>query len=321
MDLVRLGLERGRCAEEALEAMTALLGRHGQGGIGDEIHGLSYWSSFLIADPVSAWVLETSGSAWAARPVVSAAAISNRVTLRRDWTRASSDVAAGTDIDTWRHPGLPTGFADTRLRASRAFLDRACASAVPDCDPRAAVGALRDHGTGPWGIPGSSSSTAPPVPAVPLVDESAFDDAGWTLCLHAGETAVTTASMLALLPADPGFPARAWVALGSPCLSVYVPVPVPGPGPRLLPLPAVVGDPQVWTRFAAVRDAVGIDVDSLASVRVELSALEDALWDEADDLGTDPEAWGKFGVRATLGVIGALDRLAASGIGTPESDR
>ncbi|MGH9017975.1 MAG: C69 family dipeptidase, partial [Acidimicrobiales bacterium] len=61
MDLVRLGLERGRSAEEALDAMTSLLDRHGQGGIGDEIHGLAYWSSFLVVDPAAAWVLETSG--------------------------------------------------------------------------------------------------------------------------------------------------------------------------------------------------------------------------------------------------------------------
>ena len=62
MDLVRLGLERGRAApSEALDVMTALLDRHGQGGVGDEVHDLAYWSSFLIADRTSAWVLETSG--------------------------------------------------------------------------------------------------------------------------------------------------------------------------------------------------------------------------------------------------------------------
>ena len=317
MDLVRLGLERGRSAEHALEVITTLLGRHGQGGIGDEIHGLSYWSSFIIADPRSAWILETSGSTWAARPVVSGAAISNRLTLRRDWTRASADVLPGTDIDTWRHPGLPTAFADTRLSASRAFVQRAGTSTVSGCDPRVVIGALRHHGTGPWGVPGRPSSDPPP-PA-PAVDEAASDGTGWTLCLHAGDTAVTTASMVALLPADPGIAGRAWMALGSPCVSVYVPVPVPSTGPAPAALPAVVADPGIWHRFASVRDAVGHDAELLAVVRAELSTLEDALWDEADQLGTDPSAWEQFGARTSRSVPDALDALAAAGIGRPKT--
>ncbi len=89
MDLVRLGLERAASADEALEVMTTLLERHGQGGVGDAVNDVSYWSSFLVADAASAWVLETSGRAWAARPVAHGDAISNRLTLRADWTRGS----------------------------------------------------------------------------------------------------------------------------------------------------------------------------------------------------------------------------------------
>jgi hypothetical protein len=120
--------------------------------------------------------------------------------------------------------------------------------------------------------------------------------------------------MVALLPADPGLPARAWVALGSPCVSVYVPVPAPGLG---APPPAVVADADVWRRFATVRDAVGSDAGLLAAVRAELSVVEDALWDDADRLGPDPGAWARFGASATSAVAGALDRLGAAGIGRP----
>ena len=126
--------------------------------------------------------------------------------------------------------------------------------------------------------------------------------------------------MVALLPADPGLPARAWVALGSPCVSVYVPIPVPDPAgaaspARRPPLPAVVADPDVWERWAAVRDAVGSDAGALGTVRAETAVLEDALWDEADGLGRDPGAWASFGARATRGVADVLDRLAAAGLG------
>ena len=143
MDLVRLGLERGRNADEAIDVMTSLLERHGQGGIADASTGEPYWSSFLVVDPVSAWVLETCGRTWAARPVevgpanlrgaagaagaarLAGAAISNRITIRTDWTRASTDVAGGADFDQWRSPDAPTGHADRRLQSSRAYLDSA----------------------------------------------------------------------------------------------------------------------------------------------------------------------------------------------------
>jgi hypothetical protein len=321
MDLVRLGLERATTAEEALEAMTTLLERHGQGGIGDRVHGLAYWSSFLISDPTSAWVLETSGSTWAARPVAAGAAISNSLTLRRDWTRASADVVPGTDVGSWRHGSIPTGFADVRRAAGSAYVDGAGAPLGPGCDPRAAVAALRDHGTGPWGAPGLRSAV--PAPEAPVADEGSPDGTGWSLCLHAGQTAVTTSSMVALLPADGDRPARAWVALGSPCVSVYLPVPAPGPGagadggPTGPPPPAAAGDPEVWSRLAAVRDAAEGDAAVLGAARDEMAVLEDSLWDEADGLGSDASAWASFGERASSGLIGVLDRLAAAGIGAP----
>ena len=58
MDLVRLGLERGRNAREALEVIAALLEKHGQGGSAFSIEGDDgYQNSFVLADGSSAWVL------------------------------------------------------------------------------------------------------------------------------------------------------------------------------------------------------------------------------------------------------------------------
>ncbi len=226
MDLVRLGLERAASADEALDVMTGLLQRHGQGGVGDAVNELAYWSSFLIADSTSAWVLETSGRSWAARPVDRGAAISNRLTLRRDWTRASPGVVPGTDLDDWRDPGTPTGFADGRLAASRAFVARsldAPASRGRSAPARAAVAHLRDHGSGPWGAPGGDG----PVVGAPVGVEA--DGTGVTVCMHVRDFEATTASMVADLPVDGAGPRRAWVALGNPCASVFVPVIAPSP--------------------------------------------------------------------------------------------
>ena len=70
MDLLRLGLERARTALEGVEVITGLLEEHGQGGqCSDLVKDFSYHNSFLIADPSSAWVLETAGKLWVAERV------------------------------------------------------------------------------------------------------------------------------------------------------------------------------------------------------------------------------------------------------------
>ncbi len=110
MDLVRLGLERAASAEAAVTVIVDLLERHGQGGTGHHGAHRPYWSSFLVADPADAWVLETSGTTWEAERVDGTRAISNRTTI------PSFDAAH-------RHPRQPVAtLVDPRLRASEAVL-------------------------------------------------------------------------------------------------------------------------------------------------------------------------------------------------------
>ncbi|CEM11491.1 unnamed protein product [Vitrella brassicaformis CCMP3155] len=85
MDLLRLGLERGGSAREALEQITKLLERHGQGGgCAEDDPSWSYHNSFLICDPTEAWVLETAGKWWVAERVKAGESrnISNDLSIR-----------------------------------------------------------------------------------------------------------------------------------------------------------------------------------------------------------------------------------------------
>lgn len=128
MDLVRLGLERATTAAEAVEVMTALLERHGQGGPCHPGGGQSYWSSFLVADATSAVVLETSGREWATEAVDGTRAISNRLTIPAFHDRLHPDTG-----------GLIEHFVDPRLEASQAVL-----AAAPG-DVAATKAHLRSH--------------------------------------------------------------------------------------------------------------------------------------------------------------------------------
>jgi dipeptidase len=70
VNVPRLGLERSETAEEAVEVITDLLERYGQGGpCSDTVPDFTYHNSFLIADSKEAWVLETVGKVWAAEKI------------------------------------------------------------------------------------------------------------------------------------------------------------------------------------------------------------------------------------------------------------
>ncbi|NXP12239.1 SCRN2 protein, partial [Thinocorus orbignyianus] len=88
MDLVRLGLERGSSAREALEVITALLEHYGQGGsCKEEPVPFVYHNTFLLADRSEAWVLETAGQYWAAQRIQEGSRnISNQLSIGREIT-------------------------------------------------------------------------------------------------------------------------------------------------------------------------------------------------------------------------------------------
>ncbi|KAE8580886.1 hypothetical protein XENTR_v10024582 [Xenopus tropicalis] len=66
----RLGLERARTAEEAVDVIVSLLDQYGQGGnCNEDTTPFLYHNSFLIADRKEAWILETAGDFWAAEKV------------------------------------------------------------------------------------------------------------------------------------------------------------------------------------------------------------------------------------------------------------
>ncbi|MFQ5724405.1 MAG: C69 family dipeptidase [Terriglobia bacterium] len=96
MDLLRFGLERGETAEQGVEVIVHLLEQYGQWGSavqGQDHSAGAYDNSFLLADRKEAWVLETSGRRWVAERVTSGVrSISNQLSIRSHWAKASKDL-------------------------------------------------------------------------------------------------------------------------------------------------------------------------------------------------------------------------------------
>ncbi|MEN8040410.1 MAG: peptidase U34 [Actinomycetota bacterium] len=133
MDMIRLALERASTAESAVSVIVDLLERYGQGGgAGHENRSFTYHNSFIVADPTTAYVLETAGDLWAVEHVTNGVrTISNGLTI----------------------PSFAADHAD-KLRGRVA----ACATrtALTSRSADGAVGAgdlmavLRSHGETPW---------------------------------------------------------------------------------------------------------------------------------------------------------------------------
>lgn len=250
MDLVRLGLERGRTAGEAKRVITAFLERFGQGGSASPDTDRRYHNGFLIADPSEAWLVDTFGSHWAARRVAGAAAISNLYSIEANWDEASPDAERYLRERGWaREPdGQRVNFrcavetadmryrAEARLDASFRFLAAAAPVTIPGL-----MRHLRDHyDSGAVQRPGRRED----------------DPRGWSVCMHPGPSlSATAAGMVVELSADPAGPLVAWCALSTPCTSVFLPIPINVPLPD--PLTHGNGTPHptsAWWRLKQLGD-------------------------------------------------------------------
>jgi dipeptidase len=208
MDYLRLGLERGASAEEALDVITRLLARHGQGGNCGHLKTRTYHNSFIIADTAGAWVLETIGRDWVAEHVDGVRTISNALSIEKDYDRISDgmkekvgDRSVASTMTNPRRDRLSQG--KERCARSTTVLGNRRGR----LDVHSVMAALRDHGP---------------------------EERGWhpdqatmrSICMHAAwgtNGGQTTGAMASWLKKDR--PALHWVTgSAAPCLSIFKPV-------------------------------------------------------------------------------------------------
>lgn len=117
MDLLRLTLERGASADEAAQVIISLLKKYGQAGAcGYRDKKFSYMNSFIIMDRSAIIKLETAGRDYVLKNVRGLAAISNGITITKNWD--TSSLPPGTDFSKFSDP-LITYFSGSAYRKNR----------------------------------------------------------------------------------------------------------------------------------------------------------------------------------------------------------
>lgn len=281
MDLVRLGLERGASAEQAVEVMTGLLERYGQGGpAGYQDRRFCYDSSFIVADGRGAWVLETAGRSWAARRVQGHYAISNALTIGADYDRSSDDLRdARADFSRRFDTRFMPYFARSHQRRA---LSVECLSRDGAAGFARMAAHLRTHASG---------------------NENPADGSNADVCMHSAgliRRHQTTGSMIVRL--RPGRPDTLFTGTSAPCLSIFRPAAFTGDWSVLTPEAErieaplwrrhewlhrwALADPGLRERLRATRDEVERQMFAL----LEPEAQADEALHRADRLAA---AWHK----------------------------
>ena len=267
MDLLRLALERAQSAAEAVDVITFLLERHGQGGSCGLKEPRYYDNAFLIADPREAFVLEAIGRMWIVQRVNGLRAISNTLNIHHgdQLSRSLGADAAERALD------MRFDFAEAYLdpsSESRSFGQARCTRATTLLEARRGVlrpadmmRVLRDHG--PQGDP----SWHP------------HEEMGRTICMHpdgAGRRGQTTGSLVSELHEDGT--ALHWItATAAPCLSLFKPVVLGCDLPLREPAPGVASDRRcLWWRHERLHQAAedGAFGSILARIEPERDDLE-----------------------------------------------
>jgi secernin len=219
MDLLRLGLERGTTAQEAMQVIIQLLEMYGQSGNCSNKHDLYYHNSYLIADPQEAWILESVDRQWAAVQVKSVGSISNALTIEREWDLCSADLVKYAVDRKWckgqddfsfarcYSDFLYTTFADGRKRQSCSLNE--LNTHKGQLDAKTMFSILRSHGS-------SNHERA-------RIDRALI---GADICWHAGfgpiRASQTTGSMVSHI--TPELTTHWVTGTSAPCTSIFKPV-------------------------------------------------------------------------------------------------
>jgi secernin len=274
-DLVRLALERSKTARQAVEVLTGLVDRYGQGGEPDQP---PEDNAFLIADPREAYAVETAGKHWVYQEIQEVRVVSGIRVVRQDWDRISQGLASQAIAQgRWPEDGSKLDFAGALGET-----------------PRAQPAAWRR-----WG-----------QFTLLLSEQNGHIDAGFLRRLLAedcpvaddrsrpdkarffrpeSQALVAQATSLGFLtqlqqPADVPL---AWWALGTGCGSLYFPLFPHGDLPAALTGGESAWEERLWRRLQRLRRGLTEDPEGLSRASEALGRLQARLDQETEEFGAE----------------------------------
>ncbi len=283
MEILRLGLERSRTAAEAVEIITDLISRYGQGKFANSAGVRTYDNGYIVADPRSAYVIETAGHDWAVKPVATALGISNVYSVETDWQQLSSTAEQHAIKQGWWQPDRGRfNFADAYTVSSRSegsgALRRARSCAVLNLragsiNARTMMALLGDH---------SDSQ-------IPAEDWQTVVRSSTGICRHPepnGEGGCTAASLVAEFCDDGSRLPIYWCSLYSPCLSLFLPIFIEGQLTSVLTVgDATPSDASPWWLFHTLNHLVLNGApDAADRVRARWQPIQEELFTSAHAL-------------------------------------
>jgi dipeptidase len=270
IDMLRLGLERGKTAREAVQAIAAVLEEFGQGG-NCELAGNSHFDgSYLIVDPTEAWVLETAGRQWAAKRLTDCiGSISNVLSIGDDW-----DLSSLKERKSWAETyGDPSIVPQIGSCERQACTYDGLSASKGNISVRTAFNVLRQH---PEGY------------------HPAMGEVHTNICMHAGPPSmrqwqatgamVTEASVEGIM---------GWCTASSgTCVSIFKPVFLGVELPDIGPIPTEQYDPHsLWWKHELLHRRAMADFDgAIPEIRKEFDALEDEFLGSARSVLKDTPA-------------------------------
>ncbi len=255
-DLMRIGLERARNCREAIQIMTELLEKYGQGG-NAELKGNSHFdSSYLLSDPDEAYVLETAGREWVAKKVEAVASISNMLGIGRNWDTCSP--AAGGEIVDWASTyALPEVPATLGSPVRQAITYNSLEAALGNISVKKIFEIMRHHD------PGYHPAKA---------------EAHRNICVHAGPQENRWWQADGVMVTDVGpHGVMAWVTgTSSTCVSIFKPVFLGVDLPDIGPYPTEHFDPRsLWWKHELLHRRAMADFDRLVpEIRADFDPME-----------------------------------------------
>jgi secernin len=298
-DLVRLILERGRTARQAVDWLIDLVGQHGQSEpLGNPPQGDS---SFLIADGAEAFAVETAGRHWVYQEIGEIRAAGNACIIRQDWNRISPGLsdhvirqgwwpADGSKLDfAGAVTENPTGHASGLRRWGRATL--LLEQQNGHIDSAFVRRVLSDHYEG---------THFEVDPLVSLTGPA-------TLCQHGmrPEATATATSLVAQLGGRSGGLNIVWGAFGPPCCNVYFPLFVEGE------IPDVFGgetssSQSLWARAVQLGKQLHAEPEQRALARETFGRLQARLDQDAEEFAYERMALKRAGASADLQRLAGL---------------